>query len=224
MPEEDPAKPTRPVLDPMERASEVLFGLIMVLTFTIGERLIPSETLDSRELVVAAIGCNIAWGVIDAVLFLLGVLFWRSERARFFRSLKRAHSQAEALQAVRDEFGFEDEPLAVLPEDRARLHQAIIALASHAPEAHAKLKKGDFEAAFVVFVLVSATALPGVIPFIVLGNSFLALRLSNTLLLLLLFVVGYWWGHYTDAKPWIVGSAVLLLGLSMVLVAVALGG
>lgn len=211
-------------LDPGDTLGEILFGLIMVLTFTIGERLIPSETLDSRELVIGAIGCNIAWGVIDAVLFLLGTLFWRSERARFFRVLKRAHSEAEALQAVRDEFGLEDEPLAVLPEDRARLHQAIIAIAAHAPAARAKLKRGDFEAALVVFALVSATALPGIIPFLVLGNSFLALRLSNALLLLLLFVVGSWWGQYTDAKPWKVGSAVVLLGLAMVLVAVALGG
>lgn len=211
-------------LDPGDTLGEILFGLIMVLIITIGARLIPNGALDSRGLIIAAVGCNIAWGVIDAVLFLLGTLFWRSERARFFRAFKRIHSEAEALEAIQEEFGLEDEPLAVLPEDRARLHHAIIAIASHAPAAQAKLKRRDFEAAFVVFALVSATALPAVIPFMVLGNSFLALRLSNTVLLLLLFIVGYWWGHYTDAKPWIVGSVVLLLGLSMVLVAVALGG
>jgi hypothetical protein len=211
-------------LDPGDTLGEILFGLIMVLTFTVGERLIPSETLDARQLVVGAIGCNIAWGVIDAVLFLLGTLFFRSERARFFRSIQSARDETEAMAAIQEEFGLEEEPLAVKPEDKIRLHQAILALAVHAAPVRAKLRASDYSAAFVVFVLVSLTALPGVIPFILLGNSFLALRLSNTLLILLLFVVGYWWGHYTDAKSWQVALAVTLLGVAMVLVAVALGG
>ena len=57
-----------------------------------------------------------------------------------------------------------------------------------------------------------------------LGHAELALRVSNLVLILLLFVVGYWWAHYTDARPWRVGLSVMLLGLGMVLVAVALGG
>jgi VIT1/CCC1 family predicted Fe2+/Mn2+ transporter len=59
------------------------------------------------------------------------------------------------------------------------------------------LHQRDFASAFVVFVLVSATALPGVIPFLLLNDSYLALRLSNAVLILLLFVVGYWWVHCT---------------------------
>jgi hypothetical protein len=48
--------------------------------------------------------------------------------------------------------------------------------------------------------------------------------LSSLVLILLLFLVGYWWGHYTDGRPWRLGLTVMLLGISMVLVAVALGG
>jgi VIT family protein len=211
-------------LDPGDTLGEVLFGLIMVLTFTVGERLLPSESLDTHALVVGAVGCNIAWGIIDAALFLLGTLYYRSRRARYFRTLKGAGSEAEALAAVSEEFGLEDEPLAVQAEDQARLHQAISVLAAHSRVVRARLTGGDLAAALVIFFLVSATAIPGVVPFLLLGNSYLALRVSNAVLLLLLFGVGHWWGHYTDAKPWKVGSAVALLGLSMVLVAVALGG
>jgi VIT1/CCC1 family predicted Fe2+/Mn2+ transporter len=86
------------------------------------------------------------------------------------------------------------------------------------------VRREDLVAAFLVFLLVSATGLPGVIPFLLLDDSYLALRLSNVVLVSLLFFVGYWWGHYTDAPPWRVGATVTILGLSMVLVAVALGG
>jgi hypothetical protein len=212
-------------LDPGETLGEVLFGLIMVLTFTAGARfLMMRGEFDTAELVEGAIGCNIAWGVIDAVLFVLGNLFYRSKRARFYRALKNARNQAEALAMVQEEFGLEDEPLAVLPEDRARLHESILALSAHAALARARLQRRDFWSAFVVFVLVSATALPGVIPFLLLKDPDLAIRVSNLVLVLLLFVVGYWWAHYIDARPWRVGLIVMSLGAAMVLVAVALGG
>jgi hypothetical protein len=125
---------------------------------------------------MAAIGCSVAWGVIDATLYVFGSLFYRGQRAHFFRTLKRAHSETEALATVQEEFGLEDEPLAIHPEDRARLYQAILALSTHATLARVRLLPRDFVSALVVFVLVSTTALPGVIPFLVLEDSYLALR------------------------------------------------
>jgi VIT family len=212
-------------LDPGETLAEVLFGLIMVLTITAGAGIVSaSEQLDTRKLVAAALGCNVAWGVIDAVLFVLGGLFYRSQRARFFRELRSAPSEAEALVAIQEEFGLEEEPFAVPPEDRARLYQSILALSAHATPGRVGLVRRDIASAFVVFALVSVTALPGVIPFLLLDNSYLALRLSNVVLISLLFVVGYWWAHYTDVPPWRAAAIVLFLGVSMVFVAVALGG
>lgn len=212
-------------LDPSETLEEVLFGLIMVLTVTAGARLFTAEgQLDAHQLVMTVVGCNIAWGVIDAVFFVLGGLFHRSRRARFYRALRSARNEAEALAALEEEFGLEDEPLAVHPADRARLYESMLALSAHAAPAHARLRRRDFAAALVVFALVSATALPGVIPFLLLADSNLALHVSNWVLILLLFLVGYWWGHYTDAPPWRVGLTAMLLGMSMVLVAIVLGG
>jgi hypothetical protein len=212
-------------LDPGETLAEVLFGLIMVLTITAGAEIVSaSDELDAHKLVAVAVGCNLAWGVIDAVLFVLGSMFYRSQRARFFRGLRSARSEAEALAAIQEEFGLEDEPLAVPPEDRARLYQSILPLSAHAAPARVGLHRRDFVSAFIVFVLVSATALPGVIPFLLLDDSYLALRLSNAVLIVLLFVVGYWWAHYTDARPWRAAVIVLILGVSMVFVAVTLRG
>jgi VIT family len=217
--------PIHRYLDPGETLGEVLGGFIMALTFTLGARLFTAAgQFEVRELVVAVVGCNVAWGVIDATLFVLDSLFYRSRHARFFRALKNVRGEAEALAAVEQEFGLEEEPLAVLSEDRVRLYQSLLALSAHATPARAGLRRQDFVSAFIVFALVSATAIPGVIPLLLFADPNFALHVSNWVLILLLFLVGYWWGRYTDAPPWRVGLTAMLLGMFMVIVAVALGG
>jgi hypothetical protein len=212
-------------LDPGETLAEVLFGLIMMLTFTVGARFLTGDGgLDKRELILGALGCNVAWGLIDATLFVLDSLFRRGRRARFFRALRSASNEPTALAALREEFGLEDEPLTVQAEDSARLYQSLLALSAHAKLDRVHVRRQDLISALVVFVLVVATVLPGVIPLLLVKDSNLALRLSNVVLITLLFIVGYWWAHYTDARPWSVGASVTLLGLSLVGVAVALGG
>ena len=212
-------------LDPRESLEEVLFGLIMVLTVTVGARLF-AETgqLNAHHLVMAAIGCNIAWGVIDAVFFVLGGLYHRSRRAHFYRALRGARNEAEALAELEEEFGLDEQPLATRAADRTQLYHSMLALTVHSAPARARLLPRHFSAAVVVFALVSVTALPGVIPFFLIADANLALHVSNWVLILLLFMVGYWWGHYTDMRPWQVGLTVTLLGMSMVLLSIALGG
>lgn len=213
------------LLDPGDALAEILFGLIMVLTFTIGARLITADTgINPHELILAAVGCNVAWGVIDAVFFILGTLFYRSQRARFFRQIKNAANERAALLAVQEEFGLEEEPLTASADDRALLHQSILVLAAHSAPARVRLVRSDFISAFCVFALVAATAIPAVIPFLFIEDAFLALRTSNLVLVLLLFIVGYSWAHFTDARPLYVGLSVMLLGVVMVCIAVALGG
>ena len=67
---------TRPVLEPIDRISEVLFGLIMVLGFTgsISAADVGQGQGQIRTLLYGAIGCNIAWGFIDAIMFLMAAL------------------------------------------------------------------------------------------------------------------------------------------------------
>jgi len=65
---------SRRVLDPIERISEVLFGLIMVLTFTGSLGIATAGRQEVRTMLIKALGCNLAWGIIDAVLYLMGCL------------------------------------------------------------------------------------------------------------------------------------------------------
>jgi hypothetical protein len=64
-------KSPRRLLDPVDRTSEVLFGLIMALSFTCSLSAAGAGREDVRTMLIAAIGCNIAWGLIDAIIFLM---------------------------------------------------------------------------------------------------------------------------------------------------------
>ena len=66
----DSAKPSRRVLEPTERLSEVLFGLIMVLTFTGSLSLAEKGRGAVRTMLIGALGCNLAWGIIDGIMIL----------------------------------------------------------------------------------------------------------------------------------------------------------
>jgi hypothetical protein len=52
----------------------------------------------------------------------------------------------------------------------------------------------------------------------------LAIRLSNLVAFVMLFGLGFRWGHYVGAKPWKTGLVLLLVGFVMVGIALALGG
>ena len=70
---------TNKYLDPAHQPREVLFGLIMTLTFTLGAGIMIQEEgrEGARQLLIATIGCNIAWGIIDGALYMVGQLFER---------------------------------------------------------------------------------------------------------------------------------------------------
>jgi VIT1/CCC1 family predicted Fe2+/Mn2+ transporter len=221
-------KPIRHILmliDPSDALAEALFGLIMALSFTIGARLVMGdEGLNAQELVLATLGCNVAWGIIDAVLFLLGVRLQRSNRAGFFEKIKNAHDEASALAAIAAELSIGNEPLRLKSGDHDELHRLILALAKRGSPLNAALSKDDLLGAFIVFVIVAATAVPATIPFLIIADDFLALRVSNLLLIALLYATGHGWARFSAAPPFWVGTALTFLGLALVAVALMLGG
>ncbi|TCL64608.1 VIT1/CCC1 transporter family protein [Rhizobium sp. BK251] len=215
----------RDVIDPGDALGEILFGLIMALTFTVGSRLLFSETgLDVHELIVATVGCNVAWGIIDAVLFTLGTVFYKSRRVRVLRQVRTARSDDVALSALMKEFPISGEPLVTATADTDALYRSMLVLARRAEPGNLSLSKEDALAAVIVFLLVTATALPAIIPFLLIDNADLALRTSNFLLIGLLFLTGFGWARFSDSKPLRAGITMTCLGLALVGIAVALGG
>ena len=147
-------------LDPAESLGEILFGLIMVLTFTLGAAVAGGW---ERGLILAAVGCNVAWGIIDGALFLMSRLFERSRRGRLIRAIRQAPDAAAALTAIRREMeaGLES---VTEPADREQLYRSVHALIAHGAPAPVRLRRDDWIGALAVFLLVTATALPAVPP------------------------------------------------------------
>ncbi|ANL52946.1 VIT1/CCC1 transporter family protein [Rhizobium phaseoli] len=213
------------IIDPGDALGEVLFGLIMALTLTVGSRLVfEEEGLDVHELIVATIGCNVAWGIIDAVLFVLGTTFYKSRRLRLFRQIKAAGNEFEALTVLANEFPIKEAPFSAKAADTDALYRSLLTLTRRADPVKVSLSEGDLSAAIAVFLLVSATAIPAVLPFFLLEEAHLALRVSNLFLIMLLFVTGYAWAKFSGGRPLQAGMTMTCLGLLLVAIAIALGG
>jgi hypothetical protein len=211
-------------LDPSERLGELLFGLIMVLTFTLGAGIELAGDVDAtRELLFAALGCNAAWGIIDAAMYLMGRLGERGRLHRLVRSIQAARSGEEALALIDRELD-ERLPAVVGKEVRQRLNRDVLERVRALTLSRNRVGADDLWSAFAVFWLVFLTALPAVMPFLVVRDARIALRTSNAVLLGLLFYVGWRWAAYTGASPWRTGGFMVLIGIALVGVAIALGG
>jgi hypothetical protein len=214
-------------LDPASSLSEVLFGLIMTLTFTLGAGIIIEDEgrEGARQLLIALIGCNIAWGVIDAALYITGILFDRGRLKRLAHAVNEAPDERSAVTLIGSEL---DELLENVTDtsDREALYGRIAGnLRTRAGEdMPVQIGKADLLGAFTSFWLVVLASAPAAVPFLIFDDAYLALRISNAVLLGILFATGYWWARYTLGKPWIVGFGFLLGGLILVAIAIALGG
>jgi len=62
-----------------------------------------------------------------------------------------------------------------------------------------------------------------VVPFFLFDQRHVALRVSNGLLLSLLFLVGFYWAHHTNGRTWRTGIGMLICGGALVAVAMAFG-
>src|SRR3974377_2475528 len=91
---------TKRVLEPIERISEGLFGLIMVLTFTCTFSVAEAGRSEVRTMLLAAIGCNLVWGIIDAIMYLMGCLADRARSLRTLRAAQKADSPRKGERSV----------------------------------------------------------------------------------------------------------------------------
>jgi VIT1/CCC1 family predicted Fe2+/Mn2+ transporter len=210
-------------LDPGERLGELLFGFIMTLTFTIGMRLAIGEEGAVRELLVGVIGCNIAWGIIDGLLLVLGRVFERGRAARIAQRIATTRDPDEALTVVGDEL---DERLSAVTSEATRLalYRDVIEHVRARTPPPPRTRGDDWFAAVAVFCLVFLASLPAAAPFALIDDPWIALRTSNAVLIALVFFVGWKWAAYTTLRPWLAGAKLAGICLLLVLIAIPLGG
>jgi VIT1/CCC1 family predicted Fe2+/Mn2+ transporter len=206
-------------LDPVDRASEILFGLIMVLTVTLSLSSAGGGEQDVRTVLIGALGCNVAWGIIDAAMYLLGVSAGRSLDASALQSI-RATGSAAGQAIVADHL-----PSAVLPalttDDLERIRVHLNTLPSGGRDW--PLGRENYLGALLVFMLVSLCVLPIALPFFFFDELSVALRISNAVAVVMLFLTGFAFGRQVG-RPWHVGFSMVAIGISLVAIAMALGG
>jgi hypothetical protein len=211
----------RRVLDPVERFSEILFGLIMVLTFTGSLSVATSGRQEVKEMLIGAIGCNLAWGIVDAIMYVLNTLGQRGRALLLLGSVRRAANAREVEGAF-----VEAMPASVLsilrPEELETIRQRIAA--GPEPPPRVRFERDDFRGALGVFLLVFLSTFPVVVPFVFMPDAMRALRVSNAIAILLLFLAGLSLGKYAGYRPWRAGLVMVVIGVVLVVVTIALGG
>jgi VIT1/CCC1 family predicted Fe2+/Mn2+ transporter len=218
----DAKKTTRQsVLDPIERSSEVLFGLIMVLSFTGSISVATAEHDEIKTMFVGALGCNLAWGIVDAIMYLLNTLGARGRELRIAQRVRDAKTPEAARAAIDEAL-----PDALTASMRTEEYAAIAArVREHRPlPTRPRFRKSDFTAAVAIFLLVFVSTLPVVIPFAVMKQAHLAMRVSNAIAVAMLFFAGLSLGRYSFKRPWAVGAVMVAIGLVLVSITMALGG
>ena len=217
----EPISSSKRVLEPYDRVSEVLFGLIMVLTFTGSLSIAEAGREDIRTMLIGALGCNLAWGIIDGVLYLMGCLSEKSKSLLALRAVRKAANPQAAQRLI----------AAALPplvssilklEELEAMRQRLKNLPE--PPERVRLGRDEWLGALGVFLLVFLSTFPVVIPFLFMKSPWVALRVSNTIAIAMLFLTGCAFGRVTGRLPWGMGVSMVLLGALLVGLTMALGG
>jgi VIT1/CCC1 family predicted Fe2+/Mn2+ transporter len=209
------------VLDKPTRISEILFGLIMVLTFTGTISISTAGKQEVRELLWAALGCNFAWGLVDGIMYLMDKVISHAHDVNQLNRIKLSKDDAESRGICKENFP----PLIVHVMDDKEIDQLSAKLKS-LPELFIRntLILKDFLIAGQIFLLVFLITLPVALPFLFIPDVALAMRISNGVALLLLFIGGFSLGRYAGIKPFLTALAYMAIGVFLVAMTMAFGG
>ena len=206
----------RPLLDPLDRSSEVLFGLVMVLAYTGSISVTGSGEEPVRTVLVGAIGCNLAWAIVDAAMYLMGVFAERARGLTLLQAVRQTRDGDEAHELIADLL-----PPALAVMLRAPEIEALRQRVANASAPRVALEWDDYKAAGGVFLIVFLSTFPVVVPFMVMTNAAVALRVAQAIALVLLYFAGAALGRHTGRQPWRAG--LLMAGVGAVLSALTFG-
>jgi VIT family protein len=209
------------VLDPMERISETLFGLIMALTFICSLGVATGANINIQTMLIGALGCNLAWGIVDGGLYLLGRINDRGDRILTLRAVRQAPDSEAARRVIAD--ALPPELATLLPVEQLEMMRQKLQQMPE-PSPGPRLTKRDWSGALGLCLLSFLATFPVVIPFLFVDDARLALRISYAVAIVMLFCCGYVFGIHSGLKPWAAGLAMVAVGGALVGIAVALGG
>jgi hypothetical protein len=209
------------ILEPIDRVSEVLFALIMVLTFTGSLSAAEAGRGDIRAMLIGALGCNLAWGIIDGVMYVMGCLAEKGRDLQMLRAMREAPDPNAARRIVTEALPAVVASV-VQPAELETLSERLGVLP--VPAGGARIGRDELLGALAVFLLVFLSTFPVVIPFLFIPEPHPALRVSNAVALAMLYLTGHALGRLTGHRPWLSGLAMVGIGAVLVAITMALGG
>jgi VIT1/CCC1 family predicted Fe2+/Mn2+ transporter len=217
MPEEK--APRAQVLDPIDRASEAIFGLLMAVSIIGSLSVATAGRQEIRTMLLSALGCNLAWGLTDAVMYLVRATTENHRRIALLRRLRETADLRVARRMVAD--ALPDQLAGGAGEETLEaIRKRLVAI----PVPQTALVARDYLSALGVFALVVLATFPVVVPFLFIRDVPIAMRVSNILALAALYAYGHVLGQYAGGKAWQYGVAIAALGMFLVAVIMALGG
>jgi hypothetical protein len=208
------------VLSPFERGAEIIFGVLMAISVTAAAEITAGGEADTRALMIAALGCNLAWGLIDGVIYLLQLQYERHRQHRMLLELRGLHAE----DAFRERVAAELPPVvaqALTADSFSHIRRAVQGYARTRP---AYWSRQEFATAGAICALVFGSTFPLVLPFMLMQEPWLALRVSHAIAVAMLFVLGWKLGRWSGASPLGSGTLLALVGVVLAGLCVALGG
>lgn len=208
------------VLEPIDRITEVIFGLLMAMTFIGSLSVATAGREDARLMLIAAFGCNLAWGLADAVIYLLRTWTERT-RSRTLLARLQAVEASQGRRLIAD----------ALPEriglalDADGLEMLRVRMQRDAGRPlPVRLGLDDLKAALATFLLVVLATFPMVIPFLLIETTGTAIRVSNLVALAMLFLAGWLLARYSGGRTLLTGVVLAAVGAALIMAIIALGG
>lgn len=208
-------------LNPVDRTSEVLFGLIMVLTFTGAISVATEGRKEIRELLWAALACNVAWGIIDAIMYLMNAWAERGHLLVVVNKIVSTPEKEDVRKVLREEIQpsiaslLTDSELDILGE---RFKKLPLPTKTHL------VSWRDLAVGLEIFLLVFLCTFPVALPFALFDDVAFALRASNGVALFMLFIGGWILAKYAGFRPFATASLYAIIGILLVIMTIALGG
>jgi len=206
------------VLSPIDRLTELLYGIVLVLTFTGALRVAAQGGDDVVSTLWAAVGCSLAWGLVDASMYVFSSLASRNRSYYLVRKLRHdpGGARRDLMAAV---------PAAVAGALNAEEWDRIVATLARVPvPERARVRRDDVTGAIGIFLLANAALLPLVVPFAVLSDIDLAQNVSNAVALVMLFACGYSMARFSGSPPVVTALQLTLYGVVLIAATIALGG
>lgn len=207
-------------LDPIDRTTEVVFGTLMAMSFSGTLSVATAGQQDVHTMMVAALGCNLAWGLADAVMYLVAVATEQRRKISLLEMLKNTKDNAESDRLIAEQLPIRLQshinPLAL-----DGMRRSLLQIGDHEKNI---LDFRSIRDAVQVFLLVALSTFPIVVPFMLVEDPITALRYSNIMGLLTLFVSGYLLGRYAGGSRWRFAFSLSLIGVLLIAAIIALGG